>query len=86
MTKISKYFVIVCEEDYKYSISKSEWDKYLNAKKVQIVDDARSRDESLIWNEEWIIADDDYSLYENLHSLVGRECLIMTRTLVGVIQ
>lgn len=85
-TKIEKLFVIVCEEDYKYSLMKSDWNQYLNAKKVQIVNDARDIDQSLIWNEEWIIADGDHSLYESLHSLVGRECLIMTRTLVGVIE
>lgn len=81
-SKIEKYFVIVCEEDYKYSIMKSEWDKYLNAKKVQIVNDAADPDESFIWKEEWIVKDGDYSLYDNLHSLVGRETLVMTKTLI----
>ena len=81
-SKIEKYFVIVCEEDYKYSIMKSEWDQYLNAKKVQIVNDAADTDQSFIWKEEWIVMNGDDSLYDNLHSLVGRETLVMTKTLI----
>lgn len=81
-SKIEKYFVIVCEEDYAHAIRKSEWDKYLNAKKVKIVEDAADLHTDFIWKEEWIVKDGDDSLYQQLHSLVGRETLLMTKTLI----
>lgn len=80
MTKIEKYFVIVCEEDYPIEVW--DWDNLTNAERVQCVDDARNPDVDFIYNQEWIIQDGDSSLYESLNELVGRSCKIMSKVLI----
>lgn len=80
MTKIEKYFVIVCEEDYPIDVW--DWDNLTNAERVQCVDDARNPDVDFIYNQEWIIQDDDSSLYASLNELVGRSCKITSKVLI----
>jgi len=81
ISKIEKYTVIVCEEDYKFSIGRV-YDGYPTSRKTEILNDAANPNESFIWFEDWIVKDGDDSLYDNLHSLVGRETRVMTKTLI----
>jgi len=80
-SKIERYTVIVAEEDYKYSLGRM-FDAYHRDRRAEILNDAANTDESFIWFEEWIVKDGDESLYEQLHSLVGRDIKVIEKNLI----
>jgi len=70
--------ILVCEEDYKYDVS--DFDKFTAEKKLEILRDVNSSDESFVWRELWLGTDEPQCQYMSweIHELLGRTFYIVS--------
>ena len=80
MVRVERWTMIVSEES---GPCLCDWDNKTVAEKQEIISLAHRTNYKHCQIQEWIVLNDDPSLYESLNELMGRECQLWTRAWLG---